>query len=69
MSKGKLSVDIKVGETLTVGGADVTLVQKSGQLARLIVTADKATPITTPKQRKRARRSADNQPQEVATHG
>lgn len=52
MSKrSKLSVDVKVGETLTVGGSDITLIHKSGQLARLVVSAPLETEITTPRQR------------------
>ena len=44
----KMSIDLKVGETLTIGGATVLLVKKSGQLARLVVTADPETTITPP---------------------
>lgn len=46
----KLSVDVKVGETLSVGGANITLMQKSGQLARLVVSAPRETKIVTPKE-------------------
>lgn len=45
----KLTVDIKVGETLTVGTTTIRLEKKSGQLARLVIQADNNTPITTPK--------------------
>lgn len=48
----KMSIDLKVGETLTIGGATVLLVKKSGQLARLVIVADDATPITPPKARR-----------------
>lgn len=44
----KMSIDLKVGETLTIGGATVLLVKKSGQLARLVVTAEANTPIKPP---------------------
>lgn len=64
--KTKLSVDVKVGETLTVGDTDLTLVQKSGQLARLVVSAHKETQIITPKQKKQARMSGLQQTNEVA---
>lgn len=50
--RNKLSVDVKVGETLTIGDTDITLVHKSGQLARLIVIAPPETEITTPRQRR-----------------
>ena len=48
----KMSIDLKVGETLTIGGATVLLVKKSGQLARLVIDASDETPITTPKARR-----------------
>lgn len=48
-SMSKMTVDLKVGETLTIGAATVRLEQKSGQLARLVIVADDATPITPPK--------------------
>lgn len=44
----KMSIDLKVGEVLTIGGATVLLVKKSGQLARLVVTAEANTTITPP---------------------
>ena len=44
----KMSIDLKVGETLTIGGATVLLVKKSGHLARLVVTAEANTQIKTP---------------------
>lgn len=42
-------VDIKVGETLQVGTATIKLTQKSGQVARLEVTAGSDTEIRVPK--------------------
>lgn len=51
-SMSKMTVDLKVGETLTIGEATVRLEQKSGQLARLVILADDATPITPPKARR-----------------
>ncbi|WP_374377745.1 hypothetical protein [Pseudomonas fluvialis] len=47
----KMSIDLKVGETLTIGGATVRLVKKSGQLARLEVCADPSIQIDKPRQR------------------
>lgn len=45
----KMTVDIKVGETLQIGSATIKLEKKSGQMARLEVTASPETPITVPK--------------------
>jgi hypothetical protein len=44
----KMMVDIKIGETLRVGDAAIKLIQKSGQLARLEVTANSDTAIQIP---------------------
>ncbi len=44
----KMSIDLKVGETLTIGAATVRLEQKSGQLARLVVQAPRTTKIQPP---------------------
>lgn len=51
----KLAVDLKVNETLIVGSATIRLEKKSGQIARLVVSAEKDTPIITPNE---ARKSA-----------
>lgn len=64
--KTKLSVDLKVGETLTIGSTTIRLEKKSGQIARLVVSADKQTTITTPNV---ARMSALQEPVENITHG
>jgi sRNA-binding carbon storage regulator CsrA len=40
-----LTIDLKPGERLQIGDATVTLVQKSGQLARLVIDADKSIPV------------------------
>ncbi len=45
----KMTVDIKVGETLQIGSATIKLKKKSGQIARLEVTADAGTEIRVPK--------------------
>ncbi len=44
----KMTVDLKVGDTLTIGTATVRLEKKSGQLARLVVIADEDTKIKAP---------------------
>lgn len=44
----KMHVDLKTGETLRIGNTTVRLERKSGQLARLVVTADAETTITPP---------------------
>ena len=44
----RIHIDLKRGETLTIGGATVRLEQKSGQIARLVIEADESTPIKTP---------------------
>ena len=46
--KTKLAVDLKVGETLTIGSTTIRLEKKSGQIARLVVCAEKQTAIMTP---------------------
>lgn len=40
-----LNVDLKPGEKLQIGDATIVLVQKSGQLARLSIDADKSIPV------------------------
>jgi hypothetical protein len=40
-----LTIDLKPGEKLRIGDAVVQLVQKSGQLARLVVEADRSIPV------------------------
>lgn len=48
----KMTIDLKIGETLSIGAATVRLEKKSGQLARLVIVADDNTPITPPKARR-----------------
>ena len=48
----KLTIDLKVGETLTIGTATVRLEKKSGQQARLIITADEGIKIKAPNSRR-----------------
>lgn len=58
----KFTTDLRVGECLIIGGATVRLEKKSGQVARLVVTADGDTPIINPQDRRNiastARKSA-----------
>lgn len=40
-----ITIDLKLGETLKIGDAVVRLESKSGQLARLVIEADKSIPV------------------------
>lgn len=40
-----LKIDLKPGETIKIGNALVRLEEKSGQVARLSVEADKSIPV------------------------
>lgn len=40
-----LKLDIRVGESIKIGGAIITLDDKSGKIARLSIEADKSIPI------------------------
>lgn len=62
----KLTVDLRVNETLKIGTTSVRLEKKSGQVARLVVSAEPQMPITTPKA---ARMSALQDLMERNTHG
>lgn len=48
----KFTTDLRVGECLIIGNATVRLEKKSGQVARLVVTADAGTPIINPQDRR-----------------
>jgi len=51
-----LKLDLRIGETLTMQGsgqAKITLVSKSGQLARLRIEADEKIKIAPPQQDRR----------------
>lgn len=41
-----LKLELKVGESVKIGDAVVTLEDKSGKIARLAIQADKSVPIT-----------------------
>lgn len=60
---GKLNIDLKVGETLHIGEATVQLEKKTGQAARLKVTADSSIKIN------HQRKSASEIPSENSAHG
>lgn len=49
MSRSTQSVDLKIGETLYIGGSSVTLVEKSGRMARLRISAEDSVVIERPK--------------------
>ncbi len=40
-----ISIDLKVGEALKIGDTVLRLESKSGQLARLVIDADKSIPV------------------------
>lgn len=40
-----LTIDLKPGQKLQIGEATITFVQKSGQLARFVIDADKSVPV------------------------
>lgn len=40
-----LKLEIRVGESIKIGNATVTLEEKSGKIARLSIEADKSIPI------------------------
>lgn len=43
-----LKVDLRPGQSIQVGDATIRLVKKSGQVASLVIDADKSVPIKTP---------------------
>lgn len=67
----RMFIDLKFGEVLTIGTTQVRLEKKAGQLARLSVIADDATPITPPKRRNCAEttRMSAVLDQQERTHG
>jgi hypothetical protein len=40
-----LTIDLKPGDKLQIGDATVTFVQKSGQIGRFVVEADRSIPV------------------------
>lgn len=45
---GNLSIDLRIGETLCVGDARISLERKDGRRVRLLVQAPRTTKIQTP---------------------
>lgn len=43
-----LKIDLRPGETLTIGDVRIKMVKKSGQIASLVVEAEKDVPIKGP---------------------
>ena len=43
-----MHIDLRIGQTLFIGDAQVTLLQKSGQLARLHVQAPRSIAVIPP---------------------
>ena len=46
-----MHIDLRIGQTLFIGDAQVTLLQKSGQLARLHVQAPRSIVVNPPNRR------------------
>ena len=44
----KLNIDLKVGQSIQIGAATITLEKKAGQLARLVIEADPKIKIIVP---------------------
>lgn len=60
MSTTKLHVELAAGQSLTIGGAVVTLEHKSGQRARLTVVAPADLQIIRPKTKPSAHECASS---------
>lgn len=70
MSTTKLHIELAAGQSLTIGGATVTLERKTGQRARLTVLAPADLPIIRPKTHPRAHECASSPDQgKEHTHG
>lgn len=54
--------DIKVGESIIVGDAVVTIQAKSGQICTLLIDAPPHVPIKTTKDRKKREENAPQEP-------
>lgn len=48
MAQRTMRVDLKVGESMRIGAATVALEEKSGQRARLRITADASVAVDPP---------------------
>ena len=62
---GNLSIDLRIGETLCVGDARISLERKDGRRVRLLVQAPRTTKIQPPP-KPRAQECASTQPEEGA---
>lgn len=60
---GKLIIDIRLGDVLKIGNAEVCLKMKSGKMSRLEITASQDTQILL------ERKSAPNSDSEHTHHG
>lgn len=45
MTKSMLKIELRPGESISIGDSIVTLEEKSGQVARLAVKADQSVPV------------------------
>lgn len=54
MQQKTIHVDLRVGQSMKVGGATITLEDKSGRLARLRVVANPGTDVEPPARRQGA---------------
>lgn len=41
----RLTIDVRIGDSIQIGEATVTASHKSGQLVRLVIEADKDVPV------------------------
>lgn len=72
-----LNLDMDIGDSVTIGGAIVTLIHKTGRIARISVDVDREVPVSLTKSKfKPSKSKAFNQkermsanPKEVSTHG
>lgn len=55
-----LKLDLKVGESVRVGDAILTLEEKSGKVARIAVKADRSVPVRRVSQGRAARAAAEH---------
>ena len=62
---GKMSIDLRIGESICVGDARISLERKDGRRVRLLVQAPRTTKIQTPS-KPRAQECASTQPEEGA---
>ena len=56
-----MHIDLRIGQTLFIGDAQVTLLQKSGQLARLHVQAPRSIAVIPPNRKPSAQPDNEGQ--------